>query len=127
LDFEREFEKAPIEDRKSLIKKCISRIIVDREEGLARFYVRRIPAATPELQRLFPPTEDHHGVVTSVSARNPARQRRDFVRVATATLTQQDRICVAMTGTNRIPHRNRAGLRPDERRIGPQLEIRVNQ
>lgn len=70
LDFEKEFQKAPIEDRKSLIKKCISRIIVEREEGLARFYVRRIPAVTPELQRLFQPAENPRDVVSSVSARN---------------------------------------------------------
>ena len=69
LDFEKEFEKAPIEDRKGLIKKCISRIVVDREEGVARFYVRRIPAVTPELLRLLEPPEDHRKVVTCVSAR----------------------------------------------------------
>jgi hypothetical protein len=62
-------DKAPIEDRKSLIKKCISRIVVDREEKVARFYVRRIPAVTPELQRLFQPGENPHGVVSSLSAR----------------------------------------------------------
>lgn len=69
LNFEKEFEKAPIEDRKSLIKKCISRIVVNKEEGLARFYVRRIPAVTLELQRLFQPAENPHGVVSSLSAR----------------------------------------------------------
>ena len=83
LSFETEFEKAPIEDRKSLIKKCISRIVVDREEGFARVYVRRIPAVTPELQRLLEPAADQPAIyrtpknkeltphsVSSVSARN---------------------------------------------------------
>ncbi|HCA81470.1 MAG TPA: hypothetical protein DEP53_17200 [Bacteroidetes bacterium] len=83
LNFETEFESAPIEDRKSLIRKCIARIVVDREKGVAKVYVRRIPAVTPELQRLLEPADDRpaiagtpknkeltpHGV-SSVSARN---------------------------------------------------------
>ena len=83
LNFEMEFENAPIEDRKTLIRKCIARIVVDRQEGVAKVYVRRIPAVTPELQRLLEPADDRpaivgtpknkeltpHGV-SSVSARN---------------------------------------------------------
>ena len=83
LNFETEFESAPIEDRKSLIRKCIARIVVDREEGVAKVYVRRIPAVTPELQRLLEPADDRPAIagtpknkeltpngVSSVSARN---------------------------------------------------------
>ena len=88
-DFETEFENAPIEDRKSLIRKCIARIVVDREEGVAKVYVRRIPAVTPELQRLLEPAVDRPAIagtpkkykeltpfgVSSVSARNPPASR----------------------------------------------------
>ena len=39
LNFEREFEKAPIQERKLLIQRCISEIIVDRDNSVARFHV----------------------------------------------------------------------------------------
>ena len=50
LNFEREFEKAPIQERKLLIQRCISEIIVDRDRNIARFHVRRIPAVMPQMQ-----------------------------------------------------------------------------
>ena len=63
LNFETGFERAPIEDRKSLIiRKCIARIVVEREEGFAKVYVHRIPAGTPELQRLLEPADDHPAI-----------------------------------------------------------------
>jgi len=37
LNFEEKFEKAPIEEKKLLVKKMISEIVVDRESGVVRF------------------------------------------------------------------------------------------
>ena len=50
LDFERHFEEAPIEEKKLLVQKCISKIEVDKEKRVARFYVRRVPAVLPFLE-----------------------------------------------------------------------------
>ena len=52
-NFEEIFERAPLEDRKVLMKKFIQEIIVDREMNVVRFYVRRIPPLTPTLERLI--------------------------------------------------------------------------
>ena len=52
-NFEEMFERAPLEDRKVLMKKLIQEIIVDREENVVRFYVRRIPPLTSTLEKLF--------------------------------------------------------------------------
>ena len=35
------------------MRKVISRIVVDREAGVARCYVRRVPAVTSDLQNLY--------------------------------------------------------------------------
>ncbi|MBI1804044.1 MAG: recombinase family protein [Ignavibacteria bacterium] len=53
LDFESRIHTAPIEDQKDLIRKIISQIIVDREKEVVRFYVRRVPAVSPEIEDLF--------------------------------------------------------------------------
>jgi len=53
LDFERKIHTVPIEEQKLLIKKVISEIVVDREKGVVRFYVRRVPAVSPELSDLL--------------------------------------------------------------------------
>ncbi|MEX2117168.1 MAG: recombinase family protein [Bacteroidota bacterium] len=52
-NFEEVFEKAPIEERKTLIKKVISEIIVDRESNTIRFYIRKLPAVSPQLEDLL--------------------------------------------------------------------------
>ena len=53
LDFESRIHEAPIEVQKDLVRKIISEIIVDREKEVVRFYVRRVPAVTPEIENLF--------------------------------------------------------------------------
>ena len=69
LNFERNFEKAPIEERKVLMQKCISRIEVDREARVARFYVRRVPAVVPVLEEAENRVEKAKRVMTHQSAR----------------------------------------------------------
>ena len=66
-DFEHRFDEAPIEERKSLIQKCISAIQVDREDSIVRFYVRRVPSVTLELQEASEPMQL---VMSGKSARN---------------------------------------------------------
>ena len=53
MDFERKIHTVPIEEQKLLVRKVISEIVVDREKGVVRFYVRRLPAVTPELADLL--------------------------------------------------------------------------
>jgi site-specific DNA recombinase len=51
-NFEREIHRAPIEERRLLVQKMISRIDVDRETNVVRFYVRRLPTVTPMLEEM---------------------------------------------------------------------------
>ena len=53
IGFEEKITAVPIFERKELVKKIISRIVVDRENGVVRCYVRRVPAVTPEIQNLY--------------------------------------------------------------------------
>lgn len=68
LNFDQEFENAPIEEKKLLLRKCISQIVVDREKSLVRFYVRRVPAATPWLEEALKEDDRTTGVVRSSSS-----------------------------------------------------------
>ena len=68
LNFEKEFDRAPIEERKLLVRKCISQIIVDREKSVVRFYVRRIPAATPWLEEALKTNDRTASTVRSSSS-----------------------------------------------------------
>ena len=43
-NFESIFEKAPIYERKEILRRCISKIIVDRAKNVVRFWVRSLPA-----------------------------------------------------------------------------------
>jgi len=68
LNFEEKFEKAPIEEKKLLVKKMISEIVVDRESGVVRFYVRRVPAVSPELEKLYEKKRVPAGVASTQSS-----------------------------------------------------------
>lgn len=52
-NFAENFEKAPIEERKLLMKQVISEIIVDRDAETVIFHVRKIPAIIPDLEELL--------------------------------------------------------------------------
>ena len=52
-NFEEVFGRAPIEERKELVKKFVHEIIVDRETNVVRFYIRRIPPLTRTLENLL--------------------------------------------------------------------------
>jgi hypothetical protein len=52
-NFESIFQQAPIEERKMLVKLCISRIVVERERGVVQFFVRKIPAISPKIEELY--------------------------------------------------------------------------
>ena len=64
LEFEKRFEDAPIFEKKLLIKKVISEIIVDREEEVVRFYVRRLPITSPEVENLL----EKRGLSTEIAS-----------------------------------------------------------
>jgi hypothetical protein len=63
------FEEMSPEDRKVQVRRCVSRIVVDKERGIATAYIRRIPAALPVIEELYkkqrPPTT---GVVSGRSS-----------------------------------------------------------
>ena len=71
LNFEEKFEKAPLEEKKLLVKKMISEIVVDRESGVVRFYVRRVPAVSPELEKLYEKKRVPAGVASTQSSGGP--------------------------------------------------------
>ena len=52
-NFERKFDRAPIEERKDLVKKAISQIIVDRDNNMVKCYVRRIPSISKVVGELL--------------------------------------------------------------------------
>ena len=51
--FEEVFDTAPIEEKKLILQKCISGIEIDRDAGLVRIVVRRLPAVTQEIEELL--------------------------------------------------------------------------
>jgi hypothetical protein len=58
LNFERSFEHAPMPERKLLVRKCISKVIVDRDRRVAEFYVRKIPLVNSTIDGLFSSERD---------------------------------------------------------------------
>ncbi len=59
--FEERFKKAPAFEKKVLLRKCLSKIIVDRERKVARVYVRPLPDVDPRLTeglKIEAPTTD---------------------------------------------------------------------
>ena len=53
LEFETKIKTVPIEEQKLLVKQVISSIVVDREREVVQFYVRRVPAVSPQLEELL--------------------------------------------------------------------------
>ena len=51
--FEHHFENAPPHEKKLLMRKCISRIVVDRDEGTINVGICLVPAATPAIEALY--------------------------------------------------------------------------
>jgi hypothetical protein len=66
LNFRERFLKAPIEEQKSLIKKCISGIVVEKEKAEVFVFVRTPPAVTPELESFYPNKKALTEVVSAV-------------------------------------------------------------
>jgi hypothetical protein len=60
--------REPIEEKKVLVRKCISHINVDRHKPAVTFYVRRIPAATPWLEEALKTHDRTTGVIRSSSS-----------------------------------------------------------
>ena len=67
-NFEKEFPNAPIEERKALIKKVISQVIVDREKHVVRFYVRRLPSVSPIVDELLQTKREPIDIMSSQSS-----------------------------------------------------------
>ena len=53
LGFEENFKSANPFNRKALLRKCISHIVVDRDRNVIRMATRLLPAATPQLEYLL--------------------------------------------------------------------------
>jgi hypothetical protein len=69
LEFEKKFDQAPVEEKKELLKLCISRVVIDKDRRVARFYARKVPTGSPHLERLFEGKPAGSGMSTA-SARN---------------------------------------------------------
>ena len=52
-NFDKIFDQATMEEKKLLIKLCISEIVVKRERGVIQLFVRKIPAVSPQLEKLY--------------------------------------------------------------------------
>ena len=53
LGFEHQFENAYPHEKKLLMKRCVSQIVVDRDEGMVNLAIRLVPAATAEIEALY--------------------------------------------------------------------------
>ena len=51
--FENEFDSAYPHEKKILMRKCVSRIIVNRDDGMLHMALRLLPAVTPEIEELY--------------------------------------------------------------------------
>ena len=52
-DFQNLMETAPMYERRELIRKCVSKIFVDRQEKVARCFVRQLPAVNAQIMELY--------------------------------------------------------------------------
>ena len=68
LNFEEKFEDAPIAEKKLLVKKMISEIIVDRDKGVVKFYVRCVPMVSNEIEELYKNKREPARVASSRSS-----------------------------------------------------------
>ena len=62
------FERATIEEKKDLLKRCISEIIIDRSSNVARIFIRKIPAITFEIEEIFKKNKQSSAVVSRTSS-----------------------------------------------------------
>jgi hypothetical protein len=53
LNFEQRIASIPIHQKKDLIRRVVSKIIVDRDANIVRCYVRRVPAVTTEIEDIY--------------------------------------------------------------------------
>ena len=53
LGFEHQFENAYPHEKKLLMRKCVSEILVDGDEGMVNPAIRLVPAATAEIEALY--------------------------------------------------------------------------
>ena len=79
--FETRIDEAPMEEKKILMKKMILKIEVDRDDNVVRFYVRKLPAVTPELDEMVQKERVVADVATTQSSGGP-----NFPLVATPIL-----------------------------------------
>ena len=77
------FAAAPADEKKVLLRKCVSEVVIDKDRGVIQIAGRRVPAVSAELEELFsgkrkPATGvaglANHGVERHPSKTNPATQ-----------------------------------------------------
>lgn len=69
LNFDEQFDRSDPFRKKSLLRQCISGILVDRERKVVRLAVRRIPVVTAEIESVLQKNEKNKavtGVMTAV-------------------------------------------------------------
>ena len=69
LNFDRKFADVPMEEKKDLMKKCNSRIVVNKDRKVARIYVRRVPAVNGDLEAILEGERANPRFVSRESAR----------------------------------------------------------
>jgi site-specific DNA recombinase len=74
-EFATNFNRADVFEQKTLLKRAISEIVVDRADRQVRFYIRKVPAATPGLAEILSRIESEEDVTSLVSARRRTRER----------------------------------------------------
>ena len=58
LNFEEKIARAPLHEKKELIRRIVSKIEVDRDKNVVRCYVRKVPAVSPEIEEMYQRAEN---------------------------------------------------------------------
>ena len=75
VGFDREFDVASVEEKKRLLKRCLSKIVVDRNDKKVRVYVKQLPVSPAALSNTVESTQDRYEARESVMSDRSARNR----------------------------------------------------
>jgi hypothetical protein len=79
LNFEKRIANVPIHEKKDLIRKIVSKIIVDREANVVRCYVRKVPAVTSEIEDIYARAENTQRLEERRCATSPVAGTRSDI------------------------------------------------
>jgi len=83
LNFEKRIVNVPIHEKKDLVKRIVSKIIVDRDANVVRCYVRKVPAVTSEIEDMYTMVENTQRPEKRRCATSPVAGTRSDISTVT--------------------------------------------